>query len=78
MTLTELEDLRKTPLKVGSFSVHTQSCERDVQGVSTASQAVYSHERRDGWMRARIDHREMLPVFSSKQDILKSFSDSSV
>ena len=52
-------------------SVYIQSCERAVQEVSKASCAVYGETWRDGWVRARIDHREVLPEFASKKDMIK-------
>ena len=71
MTIKELESIKEKPLEIPSFSVHTQSVERVVQEVSKASSEVYGHTRRDGYVRARVDHREILPVFNSKKDIMK-------
>ena len=36
--------------------------------VTAASEAVYGFQRRDGFIRARAENRELIPMFSSKQD----------
>ena len=69
-----IEDLNKLidyPLKIPNYSVHTQSCERAVSQVSAASKAVSGPQNRHGWVLARMYHREAMPVFESKKDILK-------
>ena len=68
---SEIKDIINTPYPMKAYSTHTQSCERAVQEVAKASEAVYGEDRRDGWVRARIDHREIVPVFASKKDIMK-------
>ena len=72
MNLSEINEFIHTQLDMAPFSTHTQSCERAVQEVSKATVSVYGKDRRDGFVRARIDHREMLPVFRSKKDIMNS------
>ena len=71
MSIDALQSLRDEDLQIPPFSVHTQSCERAVQEVSKATCAVYGEKRRDGFVRARVDHREVLPLFISKKDIVK-------
>ena len=71
MSIDSLQALREQPLQIPPFSVHTQSCERAVQEVSKASCSVYGEKLRDGFVRARVDHREVLPMFISKKDIVK-------
>jgi hypothetical protein len=71
MNIDDIQSMRDEPLQIPSFSVHTQSCERAVQEVSKSSCAVYGETRRDGWVRARVDHREVLPEFASKKDMIK-------
>ena len=70
MSRDEIEELRSKPLEAPDFPIHTQSTERAVQLVSQAAQAVFGPDRRDGYVRARIAHREIMPVFRSKRDIL--------
>ena len=67
------EELKKNydePLPIPPFSLHTQSCERAVQEVSAASKEVHGGNRRDGFVRARMLHTEVVPIFGSKKDIL--------
>ena len=52
---------------------HTQSTERVVQQVTQAAASVCGHEKRDGYVRARISHRETVPCFKSKKDVMKLF-----
>ena len=72
MSKDEIEGLRSKPLEAPDFPIHSQSTERAVQLVSQAAQAVFGQERRDGFVKARIAHREAMPVFHSKKDIVKS------
>ena len=74
MSIEDIKQLVTTPLQIPPFSLHTQSCERAVQEVSKASNEVYGETRRDGWVRARVAHREVLPVFGSKKDIMAAKS----
>jgi hypothetical protein len=62
MSTSEIKELIDTPLHMEPYSTHTQSCERAVQEVSKASEAVYGEDRRDGWVRARIDYRDATSV----------------
>ena len=71
LKIDEIKKLVETPFPMHT---HTQSCERAVQEVSKSSEAVYGEDKRDGWVRARIDHREILPVFNSKKDIVKTMN----
>ena len=74
LDIDEIKELVNTPLQIQTFSLHTQSCERVVQEVSKASTEVCGDSRRDGWVRARVAHREVMPVFASKKDILAAKS----
>ena len=50
---------------------HTQPIERAVKEVTAASSAVYGEERRDGWIRSRASNREIMPVCSTKRDLME-------
>ena len=55
------EDLKKivqTPMEVGRYPVHGQGVERCVREVTAASEAVFGQDRRDGFVMARLAHRE--------------------
>ena len=73
MSKQQLNEIKKQPKMPPNYPIHTQSTERAVQEVSKASSAVFGQEKRDGYVRARIAHREIVPIFHSKQDILKNF-----
>ena len=73
ISTADLERIRSEPFKVPKFPIHSQSTERAVQQVSQAAMAVFGEEKRENYVKARIAHRELLPVFSSKKDIRKLF-----
>ena len=73
MTQNEIEYIKKVPLTLPPVKIHTQSTERAVKSVTEAAKAVAGCHARDGYIRARIHHREVLPVFKNKRDILKTF-----
>lgn len=70
----DLQKVTETPLQVPYLPVHTQSVERCVKLVTTAASSVYGHERRDGFIRAKMAHREMIPVFATKRDMVASIT----
>ena len=41
--------------------------------VTEAAAAVVGQERRDGYVRARLQNREIVPLFRTKKDILNIF-----
>ena len=65
----ELLAFKEGPMIVPYYPVHTQVIERAVKEVTEASGTVFGFERRDGWVRARAENREMLPKVSSKKDL---------
>ena len=73
MTKNEIEYIKEVPLTLPPVKIHTQSTERAVKIVTEAAKAVVGCQARDGYIRARIHHREVLPVFKNKRDILKTF-----
>ena len=52
-------------------SANTQGVELVVKEVTTASASVFGYERRGGFIRARLAHRELMPAFSSKKDVIE-------
>ena len=71
ITKEELIKFKKVPMEVPYYCLHTQGIERAIKEVTEASEAVYGFERRDGFIRARAENRELMPVFSSKESLLK-------
>ena len=56
------------PLKLPYYCNHTQGIERAVKEVTAAAESVYGAERRDGFIRGRAAHRELVPCINSKKD----------
>ena len=70
----EIKGLIDKPYDAPKLSCHTQSTERCVKLVTEAAAAVCGHEARDGYIRAQLQHREAMPVFSTKKHILATFT----
>ncbi len=51
-----------------SFPCHTQSVERCVKLITEAAAAVSGELNRDGFIRARIQSRELMPQCEAKLD----------
>ena len=69
MDQEELMNLKDQAMVVPYNCVHTQGIERAVKEVTQASEAVYGFERRDGWIRARADNRNLMPKLESKTNL---------
>ena len=57
------------PLKIPKIPSHTQSCERAVKEVTCASAKVFGAERRDGFIRAKMESRELMPSMETKANL---------
>ena len=69
--LTELAAFGKDPepfVRMMKFPCHTQAVERCIKLVTEAAAAVSGKERREGWIRATMKSRSIMPVFETKQD----------
>ena len=71
---SELRKVLETPLDIPYYPLHSQSTERAVKQVTEAAAAVCGPEKRDGYVRARVAHREIMPVFQSKKDLKQLFN----
>ena len=69
MTIDQIEKIQEAPMKAEYFPCHTQGIERAVKEVTAAASAVYGADRRDGFIRGRALHRELMPKINSKQDL---------
>lgn len=58
----------KTIREIQKFSFHTQAVERCVKPVTEGSNKVFGHEARDGYIRATLKSRSVMPHFSKKSD----------
>lgn len=68
----ELAKLRDIPLTL-HYPNHTQIVERCIKLVSDASKAVYGFDARDGFIRARVNSRSLMPHFDKKHDYAQNF-----
>jgi len=77
MTDAELRDLittEVTPTVIfPKFPCHPQKVERHVKLVNTAAEAVCGQKLRDGFIRACIASRQLMPTFESKRDFFHFF-----
>ena len=74
MTKKDLQKVIDYPMEVPYYPLHTQSFERVVKQVTEAVAAVYGFHRHNGFIRARIEHRDVVPNLKSKKDLIKLFS----
>ena len=71
MSKNDLSKLKVAPMVVDDFPVHGQAIERCVKEVTRASATVFGQESRDGFIKATLAHRNILPVNTSKKDLIK-------
>ena len=74
LSTEELCKVTDKAFETPAVKIHTQATERAVKQVTEAAAAVVGFDARDGFIRARAHHREDLPEFKSKKDILKIMS----
>ena len=72
MDISEIETLVDESLAIDNYTTHAKFYERAVHEVSKSTTSVFGEDRRDGWVRARMDHREIMPVFTTKKHILNA------
>ena len=68
----ELIAYRERKMEVDHYPNHSQSVERAVKLVTDASYKVCGFSRRDGYIRAGIASRNMIPVADTKADYLQA------
>ena len=61
-------------MEVDYFPCHTQAIERAVKEVTAAAAAVCGADRRDGFIRGRAKHIELMPKMNIKKDFIKKAS----
>ena len=57
-------------MEFSNWSSHTQSVERIVKKVTEAAAHVYTHERRNGYVRSQQVSAELMSRNRSKQDLV--------
>ena len=70
LSKSDLLEFMERPMEVKYFPCHTQAIERAVKEMTAAAGAVYGAERRDGFIRGRAQHIELIPRINSKQDLI--------
>lgn len=65
----QLETFKDTPMQVPNWPSHTQSVERCVKMVTEAAAHVYSHETREGYIKAQATSRQLMKRNRSKKDM---------
>ena len=65
----ELLEIYSAPFTVPYYPHHTQSVERVVKEVTQAADSVCGFDKRDGFIKARVANREVIPKFQSKKDL---------
>ena len=60
-----------TPYIPPKFTCHTQSTERCVKLVSEAAAEVCGQEAREGYILAKLHHREKIPVCTTKRHLME-------
>ena len=73
MSIDALTALKDTPMEVPDFPVHGQAIERCVKAVTRSCSAVIGHEKRDGYIKATMDHRKLMSSNNSKKDLMALF-----
>ena len=71
LTTTEIKKFIDAPMKVPQWPCHGQSIERCVKQVTEAAGKVYSHEKREGYIRGQEASRQLMNKNESKQDLMK-------
>lgn len=54
--------------RISNFPCHTQATERCVKIVTESAKAVCGPERRDGFIKATLHSRKIMPVFNTKKE----------
>ena len=66
---SELPTFLSAPLKIPKIPSHTRSCERAVKEVTSASAHIFGAERQDGFIRAKMQSRELMPSMETKANL---------
>ena len=70
LSKSEVLEFIEKPLEVEYRPCHTQAIERAVKEVTAAAGAVCGADRRDGFIRGRALHIELMPKINSKKDLM--------
>ena len=71
LTLQEIKQFKEQPMVVPYRPVHGQSMERAVKQVTRACESVYGEEARDGFIRAGVANRQVMPKNETKKHLIR-------
>ena len=66
---SELSMFLSAPLIIPKIPSYTQSCERAVKEVTSASAHVFGAKHRDGFIQTKIQSRELKPAMETKANL---------
>ena len=69
--IAQIKAFLETPMEVPYSPVHGQSMERAVKEVTRACENVYGEAARDGFIRAGIANRQVMPKIRTKKDLVR-------
>ena len=70
LTDAQLQEIVENPMNVPDWPSHTQSVERCVKMVTEAASKVFSHEKREGFIRGQFVSRNLMSINRSKQGLV--------
>ena len=71
LSLSEIKEFLEAPMVMPYRPVHGQSMERAVKEVTRACEAVYGEAARDGFIRAGVASRQVMPKNRTKKDLAR-------
>jgi hypothetical protein len=71
LSTQEVKKFISEPMQVPQWPCHGQSIERCVKQVTEAAGKVYTHEKREGYIRGQEVSRQLMSKNESKQDLMK-------
>ena len=71
LTLKDIMGFVEKPMVVPYRPVHGQSMERAVKEVTRACESVYGEQARDGFIRAGVANRQLMPKVNTKKHLVR-------
>jgi hypothetical protein len=71
LTVAEIKEFMDKPMVVPHRPVHGQSMERAVKEVTRACESVFGEEARDGFIRAGVANRQVMPKNETKKNLVR-------
>ena len=71
LTVAEIKEFMDKPMVVPHRPVHGQSMERAVKEVTRACESVFGLEARDGFIRAGVANRQVMPKNETKKNLVR-------